>query len=361
MPWLRLQLVPPGRGGVRDFAESLQRLWEQNGVASSLLALDETAVRVRPLQQQLQTLTAAASPAGAPDAPVALLLHFSGYGYGRRGLCAWLADELAASRAALGQRLLVVTMFHELFASGPPWRSAYWLQPWQRRTAQRLVRLSDMVVTNSAHHLAWLRGQAPVSLPMSARPVFSNVGEPDHVPAARARLRHMVLFGAQATRARAAVQLLPHVAQLQALGLQGLSEIGPGQPTLPPGLPWPQRWLGLLPPAELSAELLQHRFALIDYPMQHLAKSSVFAAYAAHGCVVLNTTEPGGPADGLLPGRHLHLLSDTAAAMPDLHRLDGMAAAARVWYLPHASAQQAQALALYLRGGAEHTARTDPP
>ncbi len=339
----RVQLLPPGSGGVRDFAVALQRQWAQDGVASSLLALDEAAVRAQPLRQRLRAL---ALEKGKPGASLALLLHFSGYGYGRRGLCGWLADELAATRLALGQRLVVVTMFHELFAGGPPWRSAFWLQPWQRRTAQRLVRLSDTVVTNSEHHLAWLRAQAPATLPMAAQPVFSNVGEPDTVPAARARPERLVLFGAQSTRARAAARLLPHLARLQDLGVKGLSEIGPGQPTVPAGLPWPQRWLGLLAPAALSAELLQHRFALIDYPMQHLAKSSVFAAYAAHGCVVLNTTEPGAPADGLCPGQHLHLLSGTAVTALDANGLETMAAAARAWYLPHASVLQAQAFAL---------------
>lgn len=345
----RVQLVPPGSGGVRDFAEALQHRWAKGDEGSALMALDEAAVRRQPLLQRLQRLQGASTAAPEYEVSFALMLHFSGYGYGKRGLCGWLADELAHARAALGPRLVVVTIFHELFAVGPPWRSAFWLHAWQKHTARRLLRLSDAAVTNSEHHLLWLRAQAPPKMPMSMRPVFSNVGEPAEVPLIHERPPHLVIFGSQATRARASAQLHRHQATLQGLGVQCISEIGPGHATVPDGLPWAQRWLGLLAPADLSDELLLHRFALIDYPMQHLAKSSVFAAYAAHGCVVLNTTEPGAPADGLQPGQHLHLLNAAPTAAVQAHGLEAMAAAVRAWYEPHASALQADALALWLR------------
>jgi hypothetical protein len=54
-----------------------------------------------------------------------VLLHFSGYGYARRGLCRWLVDGLTRWKAAGAQRR-VVTMFHEVYASGPIWRSSFW-------------------------------------------------------------------------------------------------------------------------------------------------------------------------------------------------------------------------------------------
>jgi hypothetical protein len=66
----------------------------------------------------------------------------------------------------------------------------------------------------------------------------------------------------------------------------------------------------------------------------------VFGAYAAAGCVVLNTREDAEPADGLMAGTHylaLHRLGLTAGAM-----LDQIGAAAREWYAPHALETQAR-------------------
>ena len=47
-------------------------------------------------------------------------------------------------------------------------------------------------------------------------------------------------------------------------------------------------------------DLLQDSaYGLIDYPPKYLGKSSVFAAYAVHGCVTLNTAESDLDSDAL--------------------------------------------------------------
>src|SRR6202008_598407 len=99
-------------------------------------------VRAWPLAARLRAL------AGAR--PCVVVLQFSGYGFGRRGLCGWLLDELDQARTAFRGTLRLVTVFHELFAVGPPWRSAFWLAGLQARIAARLARSSDALWTNSA-------------------------------------------------------------------------------------------------------------------------------------------------------------------------------------------------------------------
>jgi hypothetical protein len=92
--------------------------------------------------------------------------------------------------------------------------------------------------------------------------------------------------------------------------------------------------------------LQRSAFGLLDYPSIHLGKSTVFAAYAAHGCVVLNTASPGPQADGLAGGTHfLHLSFADAGASFDVADRQAMSAAARAWYAQHPLPRQAEAIA----------------
>src|SRR2546429_764945 len=73
-----------------------------------------------------------------------VLLHYVGYGYEKRGCPFWLVNGLEQWRKGESDRRLV-TMFHELFASGPPWRSSFWTSPLQSRLAARPSMVSDKV------------------------------------------------------------------------------------------------------------------------------------------------------------------------------------------------------------------------
>lgn len=333
---LRLQLTPVGAGGVADHARSLRRAWAERGWQSAVWQADRAGTRGATLVQRLNRALAESGS----DA-VELLLHYSGYGYDPRGLCGWLDTELAEARRQLGRRLRLVVMFHELFATGPPWRTAFWLAPWQADLAARLTRRADAVATNTAHHAAWIERAG--ARPVTVLPVFSNVGEPDATPRIASRTRRLVLFGAPSTRRRAwrgLARSAPARSHLDALGVRAVAEVGPGASVLLEAPPDGWRWqhLGVRSDAELSALLADSAFGLIEYPDVHLAKSSVFAAYAAHGCVVLNVGRCRRAADGLQPGRHYVALAEGEPAPIDGH--EAIAAEARAWYAPHAIARQ---------------------
>lgn len=314
MPALRVQIVPPGPGGVHDFAAALGAQWALQGYPSELLALDRTATRVQSLAGVLAALR------GGTQQRCSLLLHFSGYGFEKRGLCGWLLHDLRDAQQQWGPRLRIVTLFHELFASSKPWQSAFWLAPMQADIARRLARLSAAVATNTAQHAQWLRAQPGVTAAVQVRPVFSNFPQPAILPALAEREPALIVFGAMATRARALQRLAAHTPALRALDIAAITEVGPGAPTALH--PWPHQHLGLLPPAAVAQQLLRHRYALIDYPAAYLAKSSVLAAYAAHGCAVLNTATAAADADGLRAGQHYMTLSGTR---PNPHPMDAKA------------------------------------
>ena len=331
-----VQVAPHGAGGVSDCVQHLQTAWQQQGWASQGWRLNEADVRASSLSERLLALQAGRA------APCVLVLHFSGYGYASRGLCAWLLRELEGARAALGRSFKLVSVFHELYATGPPWRSAFWTRPSQARIAMRLARLSDAVWTNTSLHAAWLARQAQPAAGVHVAPVFSNVGECGPVlNLAADRAPVMVVFGGTSTRLRACHAARGRRVQLAELGIEEVVEAGPGSAAWSAG-PLPARHAGLLSAPELSALLQNARFGLLDYESRHLGKSSVFAAYAAHGCCAINTNAELESAEGLVPQHHYHGFAAAHAARHDLQDWTHMAQEAHRWYSQHSLAEQAQ-------------------
>jgi hypothetical protein len=341
---LLIQLVPPGQGGVRDYLECLKAEWACAGIESHVIELSQALVASQSLPDRVLTL---AGNSVRPDSQstFSLLIHFSGYGYEQRGLCFWLLREVERAKARLGGRLRVVTMFHELFASGPLWGSAFWLSPLQARIARKLARLSDAIWTNTESHGRWLREQVGPSMPITVQPVFSTVGEPEHRAPTSGREPSLVVFGSPSTRRRA-LAALPQYAE--ALGRQGITEIievgsGEATPWTAPGLKL--RFLGRMEKPDLRALLERSAFGLIEYPPKYLGKSTVFAAYAVHGCVSINVADAGHDSDGLHAGKHFVSLSRDAAIPNSEHSREAMATAARAWYEPNSLPRQATAFA----------------
>ena len=334
-----IQLAAPGNGGVRDYLECLRTEWATAGLASHVLTLCESDASQRSLTERLREII------DAEGRPCAVILHFSGYGFDPRGLCLWLLREVEAARQQLGDRLHLVTMFHELYASGPPWGSAFWLSPVQAWIARRLARLSDVLWTNTELHGRWLRQQVGDSVAIEVQPVFSTVGEPAETPPARGRVPRLIVFGSPSTRRRALDRLPRHAETMHRLGITEVIEVGSGSAT-----PWPEgalsvRFAGRLAIAELRELLETSAWGLIDYPPKYLGKSTVFAAYAVHGCVSLNTADAGVDSDGLKDGRHFLTLVPDALIAPTAQARQAIATAARQWYAQHTAARQAAAFA----------------
>src|SRR4051794_1008126 len=63
-----------------------------------------------------------------------ILVHLSGYGYSPDGAPTLLADALAEVRDG---SFPIAVYFHELFATGMPWRSAFWYSRRQRKAVRR--------------------------------------------------------------------------------------------------------------------------------------------------------------------------------------------------------------------------------
>lgn len=258
-----------------------------------------------------------------------VLLHYSGYGFARRGVPAWLVGGLERWKAGGPERRLVV-MFHELWASGPIWRSSFWTSRMQRLVTARVLDLADLWMTNAETHGEKLRGLAPAQCAAACLPVFSNIGEAvpqvfeDRPPAA-------AVFGQEGSRRLVYVNLADFEPLLKACGIERLIDIGSGDAVEPrPNLQVDR--LGYLPAEEVSAALGRCRLGLLCYPLDYVAKSGIFAAYAAHGLAPVLRTPTRGHFDGLRAG--VNLLT-TSCDVPAQVAAAAIAGAAAAWYQRH--------------------------
>lgn len=285
-------------GGVGDYAERLAATWRAGGYESTVISVYDGRTVAHDAFQQIADAAADGTEVNG------LIIHFSGYGYASRGLCFWLVREVTALRGRLRGRIPIVMIYHELFAGGRYWSSAFWLQPLQRWIARQLARNVDLIWTNTDLHRDWLQSQVAPGVQVYKYPVFSNVGEVESRGLAFAeRAETAIVFGSEGTRRRffqMAGKLLSALPCLQQLSVL---EIGPGS-ALSSNFGFSGKFLGKLPADELHELMSTARYGLLEYPGRYLAKSSVMAAYAAHGMLVCNASDDLSAADGLRNGGH---------------------------------------------------------
>jgi hypothetical protein len=276
---------------------------------------------------------------GASRMPSIVLLHYVGYGYQQRGCPTWLVKGLESWKKRDGNRRLVV-MFHELYALGPPWRSSFWTSWIQRRLVTSLARIGDHCITNlneSMRELIRLAGCPEQRV--SVLPVFSNVGEPEFPPGFAARKPRMVVFGSAAWRRQAYYQHRDNLeVACRQLGIEEIVDIG----VLLDGIPEltvPCVSKGILPAQALSYELLNARAGFFTYPVRCLGKSTIFAAYAAHGLAPVTYAENmAANKDALRCGEHFLPVSSTDRC--DLNQIETISQNAHDWYRGHSITEQ---------------------
>jgi hypothetical protein len=335
--------LPPPDEGVGAYALALARaLARRHGIASGFVVGDPAwPGRGEAEGFPVVTLPAhgaaelVAGLAGADRAGAAtVLLHYVNYGYQRRGCPRWLVDGLARWRREHPRRRLV-TVFHEVYATGLPWQSSFWLLPVQRRLARALLRLSNGAVTSLSLYVERL-GEELAAGGIVVSPVFSTVGEPRAVPPLTERSPRLVVFGGRGVRQRAWTGRLAELeAACRALGIEEICDVGPDADVPASVAGVPVRRCGILPVPEVRDLLAGSRAGFLAYPPDFLAKSTIFAAYCAHGLVPVCAWTPPLPARETAMGR----LYWRPGATEDP---DKLAAAARTWYEGHSLDRQTE-------------------
>ncbi len=248
------------------------------------------------------------------DSRTVVLVQYSGYGYAPSGAPGWLVDALSSFRESHPD-VPVATMFHELYAMGAPWRKSFWYSPFQRRVAIRLAALSDGVMTNRFSHREWLfRHVSRRDTPVYFNPIFSNVGEPDELPAWDEREPSAVLFGRRKEgvyRGRGDFRSL-----LERLSISRVEDVGllhSGLEDRIRDLPVEPR--GILPAGEISRILSRASLGLLAESPVRLPQSSVAAAYLAHGVpVLLFTSDDRSASRPYTRGEHFRTAAELLAS-----------------------------------------------
>ncbi|HXU32226.1 MAG TPA: glycosyltransferase family 1 protein [Thermoanaerobaculia bacterium] len=346
--------LPPPEEGVGGIALALAAALAQRGISCRFVVPSPHGAAAR--RAGLHVVEVAREPAAlaaALDGAERTILHYAGYGYHPRGVPGWLAEGLARTDGALW------TQFHEMWATGPPWRSSFWLAPLQRRIAGSIGDRSERISTSLDLYARLLRRR--LSEPrreIEIRPVISGIGEVAEPLPFERRTPRLVVFGGPGVRARAYGEHSTAIeASVRAFGLAEIWDIGP-EAVAPPSLgALPIRRLGVLPAPEVSAILAESAAAFLAYPLGFLGKSSVFAAYAAHGALPICAGRPVAAAEGgpTAPRAGMHFWNASDPALPSSSDLASIAAAARTWYEGHSLARQAAAIADWADGSGATT------
>ncbi len=280
-----------------------------------------------------------------------VLLHYVNYGYQARGVPFQLPQSLRRLRGHATGR--VVTIFHELYASAPPWRSAFWLRPFQRSIARSIAQLSDACVLTNGAARAQLCQLVP-GVVACVQPVPSNFGEPI---LARAQIEakdphRWVICGGTALiekSAKSFQDVLPRIPERlfpRELFVLGGSE-NPAIRANLKALPDVKSSYHPQVEASFASEILSRcSLGWLDYfhqpasPVDALFKSSVFAALCAHGVVAVlpHKTAPLVLEGEILPGNFF--IDRAGAKLPSASERADVARTLYDWYHRRASVEQ---------------------
>jgi len=230
------------------------------------------------------------------------------YSFARWGLCFWLVKAIREFRAA-NPAVRFVTMFHELWANGPLTTSAGWTMPFQRQIIKSVLNLSDAARTSRAKYRRHLQGLT-TTVPVSCGPIFSNFGEAEALPHFADRKSQILLFQPPPFDATSPSEYWAAWGHLREQ-LSGIPTVVAGRAKALPADASIQR-LGFVS-NELGAQLLaESKFGLLEYFPGYLAKSSIFASFAAYGVTCFMPTANLCEDDGIHRGTHYLLPSDLA-------------------------------------------------
>jgi hypothetical protein len=350
IPRTILQIIPrrtSNPDGIGDYAVRLAAGLKERHAISSIFVSGTPGNAHPPAEDEWPTVAVASRSRNAlfeaislarRQAPFsAVILHVAGYGYQKRGAPLWLLQGMRNWRRRHPE-VQLVNLLHELYATGKPWNSSFWLQPLQKYVARELWKLSDSGLTTNAREypelLAWRPAAANHLVLM---PVVSNVGEPVETPSIHARPARAAIFGAPGTERIYTIHRELLEGAVRELGIREIVDIGARLVPPPSDIGGASvTCQGVQPADVVSRELADCRYGFLSYDLSLVGKSGVFAAYAAHGIIPICFGSASQPGLNLVPGQHF--------LTPPLHALDTMVLvsmqhAIKTWYRGHDTAR----------------------
>jgi hypothetical protein len=353
--------TPPHHAdGIGDYALQLAAQLRQDFQVETQFLVFRNDVQVEPVAngfvtRQLSIHTAETFCAAMPSGIQAIIVHFSAYPYfdtslkGSLGVGTpfWFTEALRS--VVTTDCIKLIVMFHEL----PKlyWKQFYlfdFLNPIQCIVSRRLARMADTVFTSSARFQLILSQW--IGNNVHKIPIFSSMGEPESVLPLGARQRQLIIFGGSARERIYQNHSSALIEGCQLLGINKIYDIG-STLNLPnfahTGIEIVE--MGFRSSAEIGALLSTSIAGCLDYtPFPgNLGKSSVLAAYCAHGLVPILTRYNPSEVDDLYRDRHYLVLGSELAGL-NLERLQIIADTAYQWYGGHTTQAIAKTFFSYL-------------
>jgi len=346
-----LQIVPRSPGlpdGVGDYALTVARKLSAAYGRKTIFAPHQSAPANTGDNFEIVSLTSLAPNGLLRREHDHVILHFVNYGYQKRGVPFWLLPVLRGLRSQC--RGVWLTIFHELYASGPPWTSAFWLRPVQIQIAKSIARMSDACIVSSEASRAQLKQMTP-NAKVSVHPVISNFGEP---ALSAQQIIHRdphrwVICGGTALVERSLrsfrgiLNQVPDFFSPREVFLLGGNDNPATRALLVDLANIHSDYRPQIPAAEASQILSTTSFAWIDYfhrpdvPTAVALKSTAFAAACAHAVIPVFPHQGSAislhgdslPGPYFIDGRRSELPQDRAAIAPEIY----------AWYQRRASSE----------------------
>lgn len=325
--------LPPQVNGIGDFAFYLARNFKTDFEIETLfLRTEKTFIENNQVDFKEEFLEEKSSKALFEKLEEynsdLVLLHYVGYAYSSKGCPYWLISGIEAwKKNGPGRKIL--TIFHELYANGYFWQSAFWFHLFQKKLTFRLLKLSDYSITNTPITYGILKSAMP-DKDLLMLPVFSNIGEPQCLPEFSNRNNTLVIFGSSFLRNKIFNNYKILLFWLEKYKIDTIIEIGPKRETGKSDfnkIKIVQK--GILTAVEVSDLLLQCKFGMLCYRTSLLTKSGVFAAYASHGIVPIIVNSERYPLSNELKPE-AHYISE-----PHNHNFDAISKNVISWYHGH--------------------------
>jgi hypothetical protein len=275
-----------------------------------------------------------------------IVLQYSGYGYNQDGAPIWLLQALQKFVAKKPHQLSIATIFHELYATSPPWRRAFWYAGRQKRVARILAEISTHGLCTSEYNERIVKKWSP-AINLATLPISSVIGEPLHLVPWRERPNRLVIFGLPGSRSRSysnAALISKTCKRLDICEIWDIGETLPHYPTME-GINIVR--IGVLGKETLGQALMQCRYGYLYHRPTNLAKSSVFGAYCSHYLVPIVPSNSRKQSDGLLAGRHFLVAGDNSQFDPQC--LESISMDAWHWGSAHAAIKHAEWYASFAR------------
>jgi hypothetical protein len=204
----------------------------------------------------------------------------------------------------------------------------------QRLLARRLARLSDAAITSLPSYRERLVGWGMDPSHVGLYPVFSTVGELEYPGPLMERRRQLVVFGSAGLRRRLYTEGAGSLRTwLERLGLTEIVDIGPPTDLEIEKLAGvPVRETGPADAETISKTLAESYAGAVGYPPGFLGKSTVFAAYCAHGMLPLVFGGGRSGVEEVEAGREYVLMDNPTV---DCNKLQRVADKAHAWYQTH--------------------------